>query len=1077
MANRYEIILEAQDKASRDLQKITAQLEKTESTSLKAAKALGRIGGSIGSAGFRTATTGLKSLTVAATAATAAFVTFGVKSLNAIDRLGKASTRLGVSAQFLSEYSAVADRAGISTQQFETGMQRFLRRLGQAQLGTGELVKPLERMGISIRDVNGNFREGTDVFDEFIGKLSNTGTETQQLANAMGAFDTEGVAFINVAKMGATEIDKIRQNARDAGLVIDDKLIRATERAKDKITDLTDIGKGFGLQFFGSLAEPLETFANDLKTKINNAVKNAGGMEAFAKQLSGNFLNGLADFLAAFSRFTDTVLDGLKTVVNAINTLLTKLPKSVIGVDFEFAPDLGDFSSIDSMFSHAISDLRVMEDMLKDSAKFATAGYFGTGARVPANDAAKQLVETQEELARLEALRESYNEGTLKFLNKQVTGLGTVESATAGVVEKLRGFSEALTSPSTAGGGEAAKAALQKTIDDQKAAADRALANQAEAAKKAEQLSKKQQQSYALYAHLRLLQLRDEQKEEARVQAAGIAARRQYAALRLQGFELDRQKEAEIQARTIAAHRQYGKLRIEAERQLQEKLERQAAEAAVRSRAAYRQYAESRLEGLRLEQERAQQVINANADMLTSDQQTQIALASKQELLDKVNKELETNVALTKQQKEALLELQSALSLDITNLGIFGSGVQGMMTRLEGIRDLKNDTQEYITVLRDQLNATDEELRQLGLLPPAKKANLTATQALTKAIQDENTKLANLRAGLARVNEISKETGISVAKLTKEFNKQIDALTPAANAAEEFARNYAAQRDEFADLTALQNNQAEISKLAAQYGVSERKIVAHLRKMRYNMGEFYDAGTSVGQMVKDHFQDLGDGLASNLTNALMNGKQGFESFKDYLKGWAQHLMSSIIEKLLIQPMIDQMTNMLGLTNKVVPTIAQQLGGMGGGAGAGGGLLGGLGALAKPMQGPMQPGGGLFGGGFGSFLSGAWGGISNFFSGLWGGVSNFFSGLFGGFFADGGYLPAGKIGVVGEAGPELITGPANITPMSGGGEPVVVNFNISAIDTQSGTEFIMKNRKQITGVIQDAYNRRGKQGVY
>ena len=177
-------------------------------------------------------------------------------------------------------------------------------------------------------------------------------------------------------------------------------------------------------------------------------------------------------------------------------------------------------------------------------------------------------------------------------------------------------------------------------------------------------------------------------------------------------------------------------------------------------------------------------------------------------------------------------------------------------------------------------------------------------------------------------------------------------------------------------------------------------------------------------------------------------------------------------------MIDQMTNMLGLTNKVVPTIAQQLGGMGGGAGAGGGLLGGLlgGGAARPAAGGAM-GGGLFGGGFGNFLSGAWGGITNFFSGLWGGVSNFFSGLFGGFFADGGYLPAGKVGVVGEAGPELITGPANITPMSGGAEPVVVNFNINAIDTQSGTEFIMKNRKQITGVIQDAYNRRGKQGVY
>jgi hypothetical protein len=108
------------------------------------------------------------------------------------------------------------------------------------------------------------------------------------------------------------------------------------------------------------------------------------------------------------------------------------------------------------------------------------------------------------------------------------------------------------------------------------------------------------------------------------------------------------------------------------------------------------------------------------------------------------------------------------------------------------------------------------------------------------------------------------------------------------------------------------------------------------------------------------------------------------------------------------------------------------------------------------------------------FSGLWGGLSGMFSGLWGGISSFFSGL--PFFADGGYLPSGQVGVVGEAGPELITGPASVHPMSGDSPPVI-NFNINAIDSRSGTEFILQNKQQITGIIQDAYNRRGKVGVY
>ena len=44
-----------------------------------------------------------------------------------------------------------------------------------------------------------------------------------------------------------------------------------------------------------------------------------------------------------------------------------------------------------------------------------------------------------------------------------------------------------------------------------------------------------------------------------------------------------------------------------------------------------------------------------------------------------------------------------------------------------------------------------------------------------------------------------------------------------------------------------------------------------------------------------------------------------------------------------------------------------------------------------------------------------------------------------------------------------------------GDTFNVNFNISAIDTQSGAEFIMRNKPIITGVIEQAYNKRGRRG--
>jgi len=74
--------------------------------------------------------------------------------------------------------------------------------------------------------------------------------------------------------------------------------------------------------------------------------------------------------------------------------------------------------------------------------------------------------------------------------------------------------------------------------------------------------------------------------------------------------------------------------------------------------------------------------------------------------------------------------------------------------------------------------------------------------------------------------------------------------------------------------------------------------------------------------------------------------------------------------------------------------------------------------------------------------------------------------FAGFFANGGLIPSGKFGVVGENGPELISGPANITPMDGlGGGGSQVIYNINAVDAPSFKAMIARDPGFIHAVAQ------------
>lgn len=89
---------------------------------------------------------------------------------------------------------------------------------------------------------------------------------------------------------------------------------------------------------------------------------------------------------------------------------------------------------------------------------------------------------------------------------------------------------------------------------------------------------------------------------------------------------------------------------------------------------------------------------------------------------------------------------------------------------------------------------------------------------------------------------------------------------------------------------------------------------------------------------------------------------------------------------------------------------------------------------------------------------------------------------------GGALPQGQAAIVGEDGPELIVPkqPSTVIPrevadaidgLGGrGGEPVIVNFNITTVDAESFDTLLIRRRGTITSIINGALQKRGKEGV-
>jgi hypothetical protein len=326
--------------------------------------------------------------------------------------------------------------------------------------------------------------------------------------------------------------------------------------------------------------------------------------------------------------------------------------------------------------------------------------------------------------------------------------------------------------------------------------------------------------------------------------------------------------------------------------------------------------------------------------------------------------------------------------------------------------------------------------------------------------------------------------------------------------------------------TGIKISSADQQKIIDEYVAGTKDLIA-ATKESYNqsrtfatgwkqaMNDYIKNATDAAGKARNIFNKAFTGMEDLLVNFAKTGK--FE-WKNFVAMMLEELLRAQIQVVFAQ-LLGQMTGSMQSTaggGGLLGGIGNMLGGgqQGGGLISGGGIGGGqggslLGSIFSGIGNFFSPGGQMGGDGMGpptpagsgyTWLSDTWSsitdttksvwdsvssvgstvwdsvssvgsnivsGLSSIGSGIWDTVSSIGSAVgsfFGGFFADGGRLGAGKWGIAGEAGPEIISGPANITPMSGmGGGVTNVNYTIHAVDAQSFKQLLAQDPSYLYGL--------------
>lgn len=348
-------------------------------------------------------------------------------SVNAADTIGKVSKKIGLTTDELQEFRFAAAQASVKQETLDMGMQRFSRRVAEAQKNTGELNGTLKQYGIAVFDANGKNRRTVDVLGDLANVISNTEDEQEKLRISFKAFDSEGAAMVNMLQDGSAGLDEMRKRAHELGTVMDAELIEQAEKASSDFSALSMILKT-------NVTRAIIGLLPEINSLTDAFLKDKSAMDGMKESgvILGNILKGLG-FLAGTTKNVFEII-GQTAAAGAAGSfqVLTGNMKEAQAVGSLWAKDTkGNVTDITSLYGRLFGDIEKGETAQAErrkQTKGEVAGSAGVIDLTTQLGLINQLVSKEKELAgiRVSANEKLFNEMGLEseaYFQDQADGL------------------------------------------------------------------------------------------------------------------------------------------------------------------------------------------------------------------------------------------------------------------------------------------------------------------------------------------------------------------------------------------------------------------------------------------------------------------------------------------------------------------------------------------------------------------------------------------------------------------------------------------------------------------------------
>lgn len=249
------------------------------------------------------------------------------------DDINTLATQTGVSTDSLQELKYMEDLVDVSLETVTGSMAKNIKSMAKAQKGSTSYVAAYKKLGVSVKDANGNLRDSEEVYWDVIGALGNVKNATERDATAMTIFGKSAQNLNPLIAQGSDGIKKLREEAQDMGAVLDKDTLNSLNATNDQFDRLTQQSSALKREIGASLAPGI----------LNAATEIGQALQENKTELMGLATSGI-DVVTTGLTWIIEHAQGVVTAITAITTAYATFKVATAVSDF-----VGGFETIASL--------------------------------------------------------------------------------------------------------------------------------------------------------------------------------------------------------------------------------------------------------------------------------------------------------------------------------------------------------------------------------------------------------------------------------------------------------------------------------------------------------------------------------------------------------------------------------------------------------------------------------------------------------------------------------------------------------------------------------------------------------